>query len=124
MLRSMAVQPWTKGTVSWDYSVRLSTCRGSRAALQLWCRSTEAGQSATVRPARGCRPPALGRQERGLHALEMALIAPGGRSRRSAWRGAPRRRTRRERPDMFGVYIIKQYERGVQFRLGRVRDGV
>jgi regulator of protease activity HflC (stomatin/prohibitin superfamily) len=25
---------------------------------------------------------------------------------------------------MFGVYIIKQYERGVQFRLGRVRDGV
>jgi regulator of protease activity HflC (stomatin/prohibitin superfamily) len=25
---------------------------------------------------------------------------------------------------VFGAYIIKQYERGVQFRLGRVRDGV
>ena len=32
---------------------------------------------------------------------------------------------RRERANVFGIYIIKQYERGVQFRLGRVsEDGV
>jgi regulator of protease activity HflC (stomatin/prohibitin superfamily) len=36
----------------------------------------------------------------------------------------PRRRTRRERASMFGLYVVKQYERGVQFRLGRVREGV
>src|SRR5947209_5650472 len=40
------------------------------------------------------------------------------RSRRSSAPGNPV-----ERSNMFGLYVIKQYERGVRFRLGRVREG-
>ncbi len=35
---------------------------------------------------------------------------------------APRRRTRRERRDMIGFFVIKQYERAVVFHLGRVKS--